>query len=108
MEVPKQAEVLRGWKDLGPVWRGEPCRRTIAGLRETHEEEGHFHIERAGGLMEFRGADAVGAAFVFLNLLEGHAQPYTEHHLRQTEAQPLFTQPGADMNVDRIELPLSL
>ncbi|TCM51095.1 hypothetical protein C8J36_110102 [Rhizobium sp. PP-F2F-G48] len=108
MEVPKQAEVLRGWKDLGPVWRGEPCRRTIAVPRKTHEKEGHFHIESTGGVMEFRGADTVGTAFIFLDLLEGHAQPDTEHHLGQAEGQPLFTQPGADMDVDRIEPPVSL
>ena len=74
------------------------------GPRHVVEKERHRHIEDLAELEQARGADAVDAALVFLDLLEGQAEALAEPllaHAEQGTAQP---QALADMDVDRVGL----
>src|SRR5207237_8995723 len=58
--------------------------------------------EHLGSREQPRGADPVGAAFVFLDLLEGQAERVGERLLVHPEQQAPRPDAGADMNIDRI------
>ena len=47
-------------------------RRQIDRVGQTLKEEGDVDLQRARDLIELGGADPVGAALVFLNLLKGY------------------------------------
>lgn len=70
--------------------------------RHLVEEVGDRHVEDLGELKQTRGADAVGAALVLLDLLERQVDRVAELGLRHAEQGTALAHPGADMHVDRM------
>ena len=97
-------EASGGWAgDLGPRRRRGRRGAVEAGQLLGHvvEEEGDGHVEHAGKVEQAGGADAVDAALILLDLLEGQAERFAKlllGHAQQGAAQP---DAGADMGVDR-------
>src|SRR3546814_8324718 len=69
---------------------------------EAVEEIGRRHVKDGGELVEPAGTDAVGALFVFLDLLEGQADNLAEFVLTHSNQGATQFQPVADMNIDRV------
>jgi hypothetical protein len=59
-------------------------------------------FENGRNVLQTAGADAVGALFIFLDLLEGDAQRFAQLFLTHAEHGPAKPDPAADMDVDRI------
>src|SRR6516162_9469903 len=54
--------------------------------------------------MQATGPDSIGAPLVFLNLLKGQADRFTELFLAQTEHVAAQSHSRADMDIDRVRL----
>ena len=70
--------------------------------RHFFEEERHIDAERLGDLGEIAGADAIGSALVFLDLLEGDSDRLAEFGLADADSHAPATDPPADVLVDRM------
>src|SRR5260370_30629794 len=82
---------------------GKACRDRRRAYRiGVVEKERHRHIQHLAQLIEPAGADAVGAAFVFLHLLKGQADRLAELLLREAEHVAAQPNPGPDLDVDRV------
>src|SRR5690242_20354070 len=66
------------------------------------EEERHRTIEQPGRLVEAAGAEPVLAMLVFLNRLEGHADPRAELFLTHASKEARLPEAAANMDVDWI------
>src|SRR5579864_1727234 len=66
------------------------------------KEERDRHIENAAQLMQPAGADAIGAALVFLHLLEGQADRRAKLFLAEPKHIAAQANPGSDLYVDRV------
>ena len=86
-----QFQAFRRGHELGHAL-GDAVVLAVVGLFQAVEEVGHRRLQQAGGVVELAGADAVGAALVLLDLLEGDAQGVGElgldllHRLRKRGA----------------------
>lgn len=58
------------------------------------------HAERIADRKQRRGGDAVGAAFVFLDLLEGDAGGFRERGLADVQGDAAFADNAPDMTID--------
>jgi len=63
------------------------------------------NVERAGEIVQPRRTDAVGSAFVFLNLLECQPQRARQSVLAEAEHHPSQAQTLTDMNIDGVRTP---
>lgn len=82
---------------------GEGAAATGGGfLRETVEERAYRCAERPGDMCQHAGRDAVGAALVFLDLLEGDADRDGERLLGHADERALRADAQGDLQVDRI------
>ena len=89
---------------LGAQGLGDGGHAVIAGriarmLVDAVEEIRHRQVKELGDGVEPSGADAVDAFFVFLNLLEAHADGLGEFFLRDALGKARGPHPAADMNV---------
>ena len=73
-------------------------------VRHVVEKERHRHVEHARQIEQARGADAVRAVLVFLDLLEGQADRRGQLGLAEAQQGPPQPDAAADMNVDRAGL----
>lgn len=80
------------------------CHALAAGGRNlighVIEEIGRLHVEEEGKFIQAGTADAIGTAFVFLDLLECQANRIAKFFLADAEQGPAKSQAGADMDVD--------
>jgi hypothetical protein len=69
---------------------------------EIAEEMRNRHVQDIGDLRQPRCTDPIGAALVFLDLLEGEPERSGERLLVHPDQQPSRADAGADMNIDRV------
>src|SRR5215471_618672 len=82
---------------LAPAARHRTSRQSVR--RHLVEEVRHRHIENLGELVEPARTDAVGAALVLLNLLEGEPDGCSQLLLAHAEQRATLTHARADMNI---------
>jgi hypothetical protein len=68
------------------------------------EEVRHRHVEHLGELIEPARTDAVGAALVLLDLLEGEPDGRPELLLAHSEKRAALTHARADMDINFMKL----
>src|SRR5262249_39950092 len=85
---------------LAAAARHRPARQRIR--RHLVEEVRHRYIQHLGELIEAARPDAVGAALVFLNLLERESDGGPELFLADPEKRAALTHARADMDVYRV------
>ena len=73
-----------------------------AALRQAVEEIGDGDVDRVRGAPQRRGAQPIRAALVLLYLLEGQAEPLSQHGLAHAERDAAFAQARPDVDVNRI------
>jgi hypothetical protein len=66
------------------------------------EEVGDRHIEDPGQVEQAAGADAIGAALVFLHLLEGEADGFRQPLLAHAQQRAPLADALTDMDIDRV------
>ena len=66
------------------------------------EEECHRYLQDVGDLLQPTGSDAVGALFVFLDLLKSETERIAKLFLTHGEHHATHAHPAADMLVDWI------
>lgn len=72
--------------------------------RSVFEEEGDRDIENGGDILETAGANAVGALFVFLDLLKRDSETFAELLLAHAKHRAAEAYAATDMNVDGVRL----
>src|SRR5208283_3072081 len=70
--------------------------------RRPLEEIPWRDFKHPGGMLETTGADPIRAFFVFLDLLECHAEKLAEPALAHAKHRPAHPQPRADVHVDYV------
>jgi hypothetical protein len=86
-------------------WLGKPCwDRGCSHRIHVVEEKRDRYVQHPTQIMQSAGADAIGAALVFLNLLKRQPDRLPELFLTQTEHIPAEPNSGADMDIDRVWL----
>ena len=83
---------------------GEPGLGVVDFRRHVVVKKGNRNIENFRKLIKAASADAVGAAFIFLNLLKRQANGLAELILTITQKGATQTHTAADVNVDGIRL----
>src|SRR5580693_1071183 len=84
---------------------GEPRRdRRRANRVHVVEEEGDRNVQHATEIMQPAGADPIGAALVFLDLLKGQSDRLPKLFLAEAEHVSAEPHAGADMDIDRVRL----
>ncbi|MDB5265051.1 MAG: hypothetical protein JWN64_622 [Parcubacteria group bacterium] len=73
-------------------------------IGQTFEEVGDRGLEGLSDLIQLGGADAVGATFVLLDLLERQLQSVGQVFLADAQDFAAHADAGADVQVDRIGL----
>src|SRR5690606_23945031 len=96
-----QVQGLLAGQDLGRLF-GLFLLETALLLGQPVVEIGHRHLQRFGKLPQPCSGDAVGAALVFLDLLEADAAGASQLLLGQAEQAPAPAQPLAQVNVDLV------
>jgi len=69
---------------------------------EILKEVGNRNIKYAAQVVETARADAVGAAFVFLDLLKGQPDGFAELFLAEAEQRPALANLSADVDINRM------
>src|SRR6185437_9162585 len=87
---------------LGRLGRPIGVDLRAVGNIQIFEKERHRDIEHLRQLVQPAGTDAVGAALVFLYLLEGEADGLAEFLLAHAEQRAAQPNPCTDMHIDRI------
>src|SRR3569623_420579 len=104
-ESARQRQSLGGRKKVRDV-SGRGCfAETLdagAAARTAFEQEGNRHLQNIGDLMQAARADAVGAFFVFLDLLKGQTASIAEFLLAQSQHDTTHPHVAANILVDRI------
>ena len=85
--------------DEGLSVLGDPFARRLG---QAFEEIADRRLQTTGDLVELAGADAIGAALVFLDLLEGKAQILGQPLLADAQKLPAHSNTRANMKVDGI------
>jgi hypothetical protein len=86
----------------------ETARRAVTDRsRHLVEEIGHRHVEHARQIEQAAGTDAIGAALVFLHLLEGQPDRVTELFLAHAEQGAAQPNAASDMDIDWIGVTLA-
>jgi hypothetical protein len=96
---------MKGAQESCCVRLGEDFRQQVVGIRiaaalVVAKQYGDWYAEDGGHLFEPTACDTIGAAFVFLNLLEGYANLLGERRLRHSQADAVgsYTLAQADIN----------
>ena len=115
---PNILNAAEGFVELDALRRGQEgtdSRGGVVGVadrrrraaRSTFEEVRHRDAQKARRFLQSASADAVLAAFVFLDLLEGDAEVPTELRLAEAHHHAKGAYAAADIDVDRIGMTVS-
>ena len=107
-ELAEQSGVAKSI--ISQIERNEtnPTLATIWRLAQALEEIADVGVQRAGHLPQLRGADPVGGAFVFLDLLEGQADGFGQFFLADRQFLAAHADAQADVAVDGVRTPVQL
>ena len=101
-----QGEAFGGGEEIGHIgrrWRFlQPVVMPAVRRGRAFEEERHRNLQDVGDLLQPAGADAVGAFFVFLHLLEGQTERVAELFLAHAEHHSPHPYAAADVLVDGV------
>lgn len=100
VKCPQQ---LRGMR-FGKHFSYQAVDGLVAAVVFLAEECADRYAENGGNLFETAASHTIGAAFVFLNLLERHAEHLAERRLREALTQPIGADPLPYAHINRLDV----